>query len=313
MVKQRQSPSNAAAQEEWSPRRRGCSVFRRQVGIDAEVVPAQAGVFRRSSWPPATCRRGPRAGGGVPVRTATVTGSVPWSPRRRGCSGPDDGRRPVPGVVPAQAGVFRSASTRAWSAWSGPRAGGGVPTITGGTINGAEWSPRRRGCSALGRRPPASSRVVPAQAGVFRPSPYFSMTNTGGPRAGGGVPDCEAQLVCLDTWSPRRRGCSAINGTSRRNGRVVPAQAGVFRQRPRTATSRPGGPRAGGGVPAIATAVAPVRTWSPRRRGCSEGVPGAEEPPPVVPAQAGVFRRYAKASRPRPRGPRAGGGVPATS
>jgi len=67
-----QSPSNLAGQEEWSPRRRGCSGLKSRAGVCVLAVPAQAGV-RRSGSQASEWRRsavGGRAGRG---RT------VPWA------------------------------------------------------------------------------------------------------------------------------------------------------------------------------------------------------------------------------------------
>ena len=52
-----------------SPRRRGCSDGRNGDRPKCEVVPAQAGVFRRRSAPKSSARCRPRAGGGVPGDT----------------------------------------------------------------------------------------------------------------------------------------------------------------------------------------------------------------------------------------------------
>ena len=110
------------------------------------------------------------------------------------------------------------------------------------------------------------------------------------PRAGGGVPGFTAGWAAC--------------------GRVVPAQAGVFRDVERAKRHVHRRPRAGGGVPPCARKAIYARRSSPRRRGCSEsyswGIAAAE----VVPAQAGVFRAGRPILRPVLGRPRAGGGVP---
>ncbi len=276
------------------------------------MVPAQAGVFRR--WRPSRPARtgGPRAGGGVPARSTTKTWPRPWSPRRRGCSGSGPAAVGSAVVVPAQAGVFRRIRLRPLHDRCGPRAGGGVPPRTVPLASSSAWSPRRRGCSEPALHAEWKGHVVPAQAGVFRPRATSGRRFTSGPRAGGGVPIPLASARRNSPWSPRRRGCSARVGSDHDGAGVVPAQAGVFRRRAVGHLHGRRGPRAGGGVPWCAHDRAHCPAWSPRRRGCSAARTPHDRDHSVVPAQAGVFRSDGDGGTGSHRGPRAGGGVPAS-
>ncbi len=270
----------------------------------------QAGVFRASRSTPPPRISGPRAGGGVPPHTHRHRTQRTWSPRRRGCSGRYR-RAPNPeAVVPAQAGVFRTATAPRAPTSRGPRAGGGVPAWRVDLLNEVGWSPRRRGCSDEAAAHRQDPDVVPAQAGVFRAQGQPETPHSRGPRAGGGVPRENRSTMVRPLWSPRRRGCSASHHAQPGVAGVVPAQAGVFRSRPVRTAGREGGPRAGGGVPLTWEGASALVLWSPRRRGCSVFNQMNDFYDAVVPAQAGVFRACAP-SRPRAcRGPRAGGGVP---
>ena len=132
--------------------------------------------------------------------------------------------------------------------------------------------------------------VVPAQAGLFPPSPSRRWAGTCRPRAGGAVPRLRLEGIIRVGSSPRRRGCS------RRAARPVP---GGERR-----------PRAGGAVPVRRIAGWLLFESSPRRRGCSERADMDDPEQHVVPAQAGLFRSSRPPGCPGPRRPRAGGAVP---
>ena len=155
-----------AALERWSPRERG---WTRAVGAadrDRRVVPARAGVDRRSLRSTAFRRCGPRASGGGPPRIVRVPSSSMWSPRERGwTTGLRPGRSRV-GVVPARAGVDLRVVKVSGDQEGGPRASGGGPRPFRPIGRSVRWSPRERGWThADGDRPPCPA-VVPARAGV---------------------------------------------------------------------------------------------------------------------------------------------------
>ncbi len=126
--------------QEWSPRERGCSAPGQAGAYGQSVVPARAGVFRRTSQVSRATTGGPRASGGVPPIPVRATILSAWSPRERGCSG---GGHAVGGarVVPARAWVFRKPPMTALPGQRGPRASGGGPLTRDGARRGW-WSPR---------------------------------------------------------------------------------------------------------------------------------------------------------------------------
>ncbi len=110
-----------------SPRRRGWTEREHGTARSQRVLPAQAGVDRDAA-PRHTARPGaPRAGGGGPMASRSSAADALCSPRRRGWTG--DGLVVGVGwpVLPAQAGVDRSARLTSTSPRSAPRAGGGGP------------------------------------------------------------------------------------------------------------------------------------------------------------------------------------------
>jgi len=296
-----------------SPRRRGWSGRHPRHPLTHRVLPAQAGVVRFLIHPVNELICAPRAGGGGPATRSARQGATACSPRRRGWSARGRRTRTAAAVLPAQAGVVRTAMNINEDYHRAPRAGGGGPRLLPRRAGRAPCSPRRRGWSGPAQRPRRRREVLPAQAGVVRRPPSRNGPEPSAPRAGGGGPLSAAKLAERMTCSPRRRGWSAHRAHSSRRGRVLPAQAGVVRCSPIVGGWSARAPRAGGGGPAAAAAFLPVLTCSPRRRGWSAGRSSPPRTAHVLPAQAGVVRP-SPASKPGSRGaPRAGGGGPVRS
>jgi hypothetical protein len=188
----------------WSSPTRGCSAGHRAQRVRSPVVPADAGVFRTCQPTGRVPRCGPRLRGGVPLVVSAAVWPAWWSPPSRGCSAhrvrdlPMEGvdpRRPggaarslvprVPCVVSADAGVFRRPLEPS-------RRGRGAP-------------PPTRGCSVEGHPAAAHRRVVPADAGVFRPTDASSEASASGPRRRG-VLRAFGGIGRLVQWSPPMRG-----------------------------------------------------------------------------------------------------------
>ncbi len=130
------------------------------------------------------------------------------------------------------------------------------------------------------------------------------------PRRRGGVPERGRQAPSILGSSPPTRGCSARGSRSLRRARVLPADAGVFRRRGCRTVQAVRPPRRRGGVPRPACAAPPRGPSSPPTRGCSAETIISGERPPVLPADAGVFRRRRPPAPPLWCPPRRRGGVP---
>ena len=214
-------------------------------------------------------------------------------------------------VLPAQAGVSRTASATCTTATGPPRAGGGQPTSAGRGPDDVPSSPRRRGSAGGRGARPEHLGVLPAQAGVSRPGRRTGTGTSSPPRAGGGQPSETFCRSASEKSSPRRRGSAAVRLDADALHAVLPAQAGVSRPRPPGRGLRCGPPRAGGGQPTEAMASGLSARSSPRRRGSAAGQRCTPQQGWVLPAQAGVSRRRQAAHRGPGRPPRAGGGQPA--
>ena len=283
-------PYVRAARGRFSPRERGWSGHDpRAVGPD-DVLPARAGVVRRHvTWTGRGCGS-PRASGGGPRGDQPQGRDGPFSPRERGWSrlGRPAGAKLV--VLPARAGVVRAPGRSTWGRRGSPRASGGGP-LSVSTRPPAPWfSPRERGWSVQHRGVVPDESVLPARAGVVRPSGHRRGPGGRSPRASGGGPLLKPSGQALMKFSPRERGWSECPRRLRRPAVVLPARAGVVRTRPRTAATAWSSPRASGGGPLAPIACGSAPPFSPRERGWSDACLPRLQAPLVLPARAGVVR-----------------------
>ena len=172
----------------FSPRTRGCSLYRGCAGWGDGVFPAHAGMFR--------------------YHLGMVVRDNPFSPRTRGCSSPNSDVVDFTGVFPAHAGMFPAATTSWRSTPCFPRARGDVPLWDLGLAVGEGFSPRTRGCSSVGSRTCSRGRVFPAHAGMFRQLIIGWGIQSSFPRARGDVPHNTTTPATRRQFSPRTRGCS---------------------------------------------------------------------------------------------------------
>ena len=232
-----------------SPRERGSSGHLVDHAGEWAVVPARAGVILQTvpTLLQETCR--PRASGGHPPALVWAQLESGSSPRERGSSPPAVGIVADDWVVPARAGVIRSAP-RSPTAGSGrPRASGGHPVRGEDFLEGEVSSPRERGSSGSPDEPAPRALVVPARAGVIPARPGRRWRRGCRPRASGGHPSGATGTSSRPTSSPRERGSS--HGQPRHGPRddVVPARAGVILGPDTAPTQGSGRPRASGGHP----------------------------------------------------------------
>ena len=254
------------------------------------VLPAQAGVVRPRAMVGRMFLRAPRAGGGGPTYFKPRPSAHLCSPRRRGWSVRAGLYGSIRGVLPAQAGVVRSHTTRPRRTRGAPRAGGGGPRLVMDEALYLSCSPRRRGGSGQISAHVAGDNVLPAQAGVVRAVTRARQGPTGAPRAGGGGPR-RPGCRCRSGWcSPRRRGWSAGGALDVDVRPVLPAQAGVVRCRRCWPPLVTRAPRAGGGGPLAEQLGWRVIACSPRRRGWSDPRRDDGAAHCVLPAQAGVVQ-----------------------
>ena len=208
---------------------RGCSDRAEAPHVRRQVLPADAGVFRRRGRHPEDHPRPPRRCGGVPPAPGEDSPKPRSSPPMRGCSARSERELPRGPVLPADAGVFRTTAPPTSPRPRPPRRCGGVPPASIQTCRTCGSSPPMRGCSAQQGRSSLPAGVLPADAGVFRRTAGRWPGRPGPPRRCGGVPMVMVVLPVPPLSSPPMRGCSGRRrpGACRRPG--PPADARAFR------------------------------------------------------------------------------------
>ena len=172
-------------------------------------------------------------------------------------------------VFPAYAGMFRIKPMIEGQDDCFPRVCGDVPPMRQKPRLRQRFSPRMRGCSCFPLVRFIHIAVFPAYAGMFRR--YLSPDHGARrfPRVCGDVPIERALAVVLEKFSPRMRGCSSAEPSSRNANYVFPAYAGMF------LSVTPAGililsfPRVCGDVPCLCQGFSKTYLFSPRMRGCS--------------------------------------------
>ena len=150
-------------------------------------------------------------------------------------------------------------------------------------------SPHTRGSSAHVADVHGIWVVVPAHAGVIRPTPELDYRCRCRPRTRGGHPSTRRPWRWRATSSPHTRGSSDRVQWACRSVLVVPAHAGVILPESYAISRHQGRPRTRGGHPAGRIAWQRDLGSSPHTRGSSVVHAVERGGDPVVPAHAGVI------------------------
>ncbi len=197
-----------AIEEVSSPHARGSSHCRRRSWPRLAVVPARAGIFRRTRPSGRACRGRPRTRGDLPDWSDTYGDRDPSSPHARGSSLDARAGVPVDDVVPARAGIFLRHGCRSPRERRRPRTRGDLPDATTGEQH--------------------QQFVVPARAGIFPRRRATTATRTSRPRTRGDLPPAYRASPYSARSSPHARGSSLARQPRRVAWAVVSARAGIF-------------------------------------------------------------------------------------
>ena len=187
----------------------------------------------------------------------------------RGCSDATCHQIMEHAVFPAYAGMFLTPPNYHTYTPRFPRVCGDVPWSARRLVGPYAFSPRMRGCSGKSGKIPTHSHVFPAYAGMFHAVGGAREGDNGFPRVCGDVPSLKKTSTPTLRFSPRMRGCSSAEPSSRNANYVFPAYAGMF------LSVTPAGililsfPRVCGDVPSYSTFTDRHSLFSPRMRGCS--------------------------------------------
>ncbi len=193
----------------WSsPHARGSS--RRDIRPlrDDDVVPARAGIFRRS-WDDPRQRSGrPRTRGDLPHAGPGGRARRMSSPHARGSSRARDAMDRAAQVVPARAGIFPPSNSFLPRCQGRPRTRGDLPAKQTIRHSVAASSPHARGSSHRERAKRGDAVVVPARAGIFRSTAGTDCGSGCRPRTRGDLPTNTARVETQKGSSPHARGSS---------------------------------------------------------------------------------------------------------
>ncbi|MGC0314898.1 hypothetical protein QBC98_003377 [Kitasatospora acidiphila] len=321
------SASPSKRSNRCSPRRRGCSVTVDPLGRYADVLPAQAGLFR--SWLPAGRPAGspPRAIGVAPAAHEARRAAKTSSPRARGCSAADHQESEPGQLLPTSSGLLRRNGERSSPSSPPPRMPGVAPLKSEIEEAGFSSSPHDRSCSDIRTRQvrPDPLGVAPihriSASVVGRSSPPARGCSGVGysgalsPASSGALH--RSSTPCELAQLPNTRsGLLRITRISRSLRWSHPRVIGVAPSTWWATTSRtPSSPRALGIAPSCLALVAMWldsssrargcsgaghrqgrwRLLLPTRPGCSGAGPTTVPPPGLLPARLGLLRTWCSA------------------
>ncbi len=181
-----------------APPAAACSCFPRERGWTARaplprppelVLPARAGVDRSQATQTGEPLGASRASGGGPHDHGVVGVGHPCFPRERGWT--DHGERAARSepVLPARAGVDRSRRSPTGASACASRASGGGPPSRPSPSPSVRCFPRERGWTDAPRWSARRASVLPARAGVDRPTVAPLGIAVRASRASGGGPE----------------------------------------------------------------------------------------------------------------------------
>ncbi len=208
---------------------RGLPASRSIVAIVIFLVPAHAGVTRlRVYWQMVAVPR-PRTCGGYPASWTLIESLNASSPHMRGLPALKQGVTPIFGLVPAHAGVTRGLIRAARLRRPRPCTCGGYPVKNVGVGALDNSSPHMRGLPFGAKTLETEFVLVPAHAGVTRPSASRKPPKASRPRTCGGYPVAFPSSSTRTLSSPHMRGLPGEARAFFVACLLVPAHAGVTR------------------------------------------------------------------------------------
>ncbi len=213
------------------------------------LLPAHAGMVRCRGPRPSSKRPAPRARGDGPAPSRTSHPSRSCSPRMRGWSGDVPQLEEQGALLPAHAGMVRSAGLVRCRRGSAPRARGDGPSTSAARCGTTPCSPRTRGWSDAVGTAHSRRQLLPAHAAMVRCAPPCPWCRGAAPRARGDGPGRASWSARSSLCSPRTREWSDRRRHERRPQLLLP--------------------RARGGGPMVIPIMTSTPACSPRTRGWS--------------------------------------------
>ena len=209
-----------------SPRMRGARLHQGPEHLHRGIIPADAG---STVWSSGACVRRadhPRGCGEHTVISGCALSSGGSSPRMRGALHVASGCKPLPGIIPADAGstwwhlISKAGDT------DHPRGCGEHHQATGLFQQLAGSSPRMRGAHIPGLIPANQTRIIPADAGSTPQQRSGKGRYKDHPRGCGEHSVIEDGVEMAQGSSPRMRGAPCIASVVPNDVWIIPADAG---------------------------------------------------------------------------------------
>ena len=272
------------ARSRSAPRARGDGPGAALGGVKRDVCSP-----RTRGWSP-TCSRPSRSGSVLPAHAGMVPRKIRATSMRVS-------------VLPAHAGMVPAGAHPPSRGRGAPRARGDGPETNAIVTFELRCSPRTRGWSLGDLAGHLMTSVLPAHAGMVPRTRSTRRWARRAPRARGDGPIRTPSAAPGRRCSPRTRGWSHHLADLVREGRVLPAHAGMVPPPSWRRSGRSSAPRARGDGPPRCVTASSNKACSPRTRGWSPAVRARPGAAPVLPAHAGMVpwrlrREFTSGERP---------------
>ena len=271
-----------------SPRMRGSLLRVLETGGVRGIIPAHAGLTVVLRAGVHVMRDHPRACGAHRLRLTVMRSASGSSPRMRGSPCREVGHGSADGIIPAHAGLTDARPPEDGPNRDHPRACGAHTCSSGIVVSSTGSSPRMRGSQGLTQADLADKGIIPAHAGLTE-GRHVRVTGSGDhPRACGAHCMAYGNPLNYQGSSPRMRGSRSSKRSFPSPPGIIPAHAGLTKEKSEKVLDRGDHPRACGAHHGLATVVAIVQGSSPRMRGSRGGRRRTRRGLGIIPAHAGL-------------------------
>ena len=222
----------------------------------------------------------------------------------RGARAPINVRNVAQRIIPADAGSTHRHACTGGSREDHPRGCGEHKTVSSTSRGEAGSSPRMRGALTLGQQGCLEHRIIPADAGSTIANVIDPTAGKDHPRGCGEHDSLSAPVVYSAGSSPRMRGAHPRRPAQRRQGRIIPADAGSTYMNISTENSYEDHPRGCGEHWSIDNMRLVCQGSSPRMRGALREPSRRHHEIRIIPADAGSTSHLQSVCRQPPDHPR---------
>ena len=195
---------------------------------------------------------------------------------------------PLPGIIPAHAGLTSIGSDSSWPGRDHPRACGAHQNLVDSMVLIKGSSPRMRGSHVLAEKCRANGGIIPAHAGLTNAKAACHAGSRDHPRACGAHTWSSCTKDVNRGSSPRMRGSLDMLDSIGYEIGIIPAHAGLTIEARLAFNSPRDHPRACGAHSFMFAATSQRLGSSPRMRGSRYEYDEVTQEPGIIPAHAGL-------------------------